>query len=145
MKDEIKREFEKAIADRQARDARAQEIAGRKVDQRRQAEEEWETKRNQVVAPALQEIEQMLKQSGWVTSIRDENGDLALDIYKGDMRSAGGGRERPNVRFRFDGSGVSTYLATTSVKKSGPTFDFAELTTQKVQEFVLDFFKQLTG
>jgi hypothetical protein len=100
--------------------------------------------------PALKEIEVMVQLSGWMTKISFNatlQQTLVFEIYKGDMRSVAGGRERPQIVFTPDErtGKVTPYVATTS--QGGPlsavTLD--EITEDSVQRLALDFFRRLSG
>jgi hypothetical protein len=144
MKNDILKGFERVIADRQKRDIATQQAAAERAFQLQQAQAQWSSAVEQVINPALCEIEQTLEHAGWTANISYLNTSVAFEIYKGNFIAAEG-IGHPAISFKFEDSSrkVTTCLATPDNRASGRSFDLSGITSDDVQASVLDFFKQL--
>ncbi len=141
--------FQQAIVTRRERDESAQLAAKRETDRIQGMETDWIAKRDKIVMPALREIEELLKASGWVARAHTgekETAIASLEIYRGNMRSTG--RGRPNITFSLDQlkkGEVVPHLATTSFGGSIKSIPLSGLTTKIVQAAALEFFAKLSA
>jgi hypothetical protein len=144
MKDDILKGFERVIADRQKRDIAVQQAVAERASQLQKAQAQWSSAVEQVISPALCEIEQTLEHAGWTANISYMNTSVAFEIYKGNTIAAEG-NGRPAISFMFEDFSrkVTTCLATPDTRASGKSFDLSGITSDDVQASVLDFFKQL--
>jgi hypothetical protein len=96
MKDDILKGFEAVIAEREKRDAQAREASQNEASQLQQTQAEWSARLDDVVRPALVEIEGTLTQYGWMTRIQpDRTGELFFEVWKGNMRAVAGSKNHP--------------------------------------------------
>ncbi|MCK1402764.1 hypothetical protein IVB45_22985 [Bradyrhizobium sp. 4] len=148
MRDDLKKEFEKAITDKNRRDEEQHITAERKRTEAEQFQADWVDKISTVVRPALQEVvDQLLSPAGWQTRFVDTPPAAGLEVYKGNMTTAGGGRTRPNITFAPTPSGnkITVYIATPNLGQSTASLTVDEVTHDKIQEEALGFFKKLTS
>src|SRR3981081_3805328 len=118
MRDDLKREFEKVIADKKLRDEASEQAAARQRNEVDQLQADWIEKISTVVRPALQEIvDDVLRSAGWQTTFVGSGTTLGLEVYKGNMTTAGGSRTRPNVTFMLapGGKRITVHVATPSL------------------------------
>jgi hypothetical protein len=117
----------------------------------------WHKAVDDVVAPALQEVADTLKQKGWVArvnriSISHQPRAVRLYIYRGNMTggetSAGDERTRPHIEFKPDPmtDRVSVYEVTTTNRDGpGSLHTVEDLTFDSVQRIAVEYFQRLVS
>jgi len=146
MRDDLKREFEKTIADRQARDDERQQAVVRQKTEAEKFKADWIDKISSVIRPALQEVaDEALKPAGWQTNLIGADTATGLEVYKGNMTAPS--RNRPNVSFLLppDGKRITVHIATPGMMTSTGSLTLGEITKDRIQEEALNFFKKLAG
>lgn len=146
MDEEIKKGFQQAIDQRHQRDVKARQTAERAADEKKALQFEWNTKRDQIVAPALREIEQILQPGGWVTNIivGSTKGEISFFVYRGNITTTNGSRPAIVFSVAIEQKEVTTHVMSVSMSGPGPTINLSTISKDDVQKAALDFFKRLS-
>ena len=150
MEEKVRASLEQSVkANKQREEARVE--AKRVTDEERENfEAGWAQSRLSVVEPAMIEIADWLKQNGWVAEVKsDGNTGMRLEVYTGDMRTAGGVYPRPSIIFQSGTTANVIYaqiVTTTSSMSITPGGHMAlkEVNKETVQELCSEFFDRLS-
>jgi hypothetical protein len=148
MKNAIKTAFEQAIVSSDAVSKAAMEAQQQILTKQQQFDHDFEVTCAKVIVPALREVAEFLRRSGWDAEVSPLEGDgsIGLSIYKGDMFAVGGDG-RPHVVFRGDAHNQRVMVGL--VPATPPTYaeaphKLSDFTEDFVQGTALKFFQCLS-
>jgi hypothetical protein len=148
MKNAVKTAFEQAIASSDARSKAATEAQQQKLTKQEQFDHDFGVTCTAVIAPALKEVADFLRSSGWNAEVSPMQGDrgIGLSVYKGDMFAVGGDG-RPHIVFRGDTHNQRVMVSL--VPATPPTYGEAphilsDFTEDFVQSTALKFLRLLS-
>ncbi len=143
MKDEIRRELEKAIATDKTKLEALNTEQTEKANAKLARETQWNDQIKSVLVPGPQEMAATINKAGWICKVEAREKVLVVNIHRGDMRAAAR-TGRPELRFEMDGGGmIAIYQATVGRLRRYHAYNPEQVNIDFVEARVLKFFQAL--
>jgi hypothetical protein len=147
MKDETRKAFQEALNQFDARERAANKERIKKLIEREKFETGFERARTGIIIPALDSIAEMLRARGWQCILADDTPTKTkMEIYKGNMAGLASG-SRPHIMFEIRPTSFKVRVYAASQLHAGEEGEYAlsEVTSDKVNELVLNLFRSLVS
>jgi exopolyphosphatase/pppGpp-phosphohydrolase len=146
MRDEIRAKFEKVLAADQKTRRESERAAQDRLELTRAAAAAWAYFVSTELERAMLPIAAMLKENGWICSIRSEGQSASVLIYRDNMTSAGSS-DRPNLKFTADRNNKITIVQATQLRigTDQQNYRLEDITPDFFQDRVLQFFEVMVA
>lgn len=147
MKDDIRSEFEAALAQYNQRADAQHKSALTKEAEKKDFGKAWAEAVETIIRPALEEVDrEILTPAGWICDIGPPLGGgdaIAFQVKRGDLRSKG--YIRPLLFIANSSTKLVEIRGITASQGTSNAIELSKLSSDLVQELALDFFKRISA